>query len=323
MLGNVTIHAMPYEKELEVARRIAAQAGRLALENQARGFESETKPDDSPVTSADRANERLITKLLEEAFPNDGILGEEGAAREAHNGRRWLIDPIDGTRSFMRGIPTWGVMLALEAEGNVVVGACNLAALGELYFAAAGRGAYCNGKRIHCSPAKTPHQAMLCLTGFDKVVKHSWGARLLPWLTQFWSVRSMGGSMDAMCVASGRAEVWITMEAQAWDLAPLRIIGEEAGASFFNLDGKSSIYGGSCVITIPALENEIRGFLGIDSRKQRPQAGNQRRSKDHDAAMRFDSGAGSVRNVSGGRDSGRRAGDNLRRPRIHHDSKNV
>ena len=125
---------MPFEKELEVARRIAEQAGRLALENHARGFESETKPDDSPVTSADRANERLITKLLEEAFPDDGLLGEEGASREARSGRRWIIDPIDGTRSFMRGIPTWGVMLALEAEGEVVVGACNLAAAGGTLF---------------------------------------------------------------------------------------------------------------------------------------------------------------------------------------------
>lgn len=255
---------MPFEKELEVARRIAEQAGRLALENQARGFVSETKPDDSPVTSADRANERLITKLLEESFPDDGLLGEEGAAREGRSGRRWIIDPIDGTRSFMRGIPTWAVMLALEAEGKVVVGACNLAALGELYSAAAGLGAYCNGVRIHCSPAKPPARAIFCLTGFDKVAMRSWGERLLSWVTQFWSVRSMGGAMDAMCVASGRAEVWITMEAKAWDLAPLKIIGEEAGASFFNLDGKSSIYGGDCVLTIPSLENEIRRFLGID-----------------------------------------------------------
>jgi len=257
---------MPYEKELEIARSVAEQAGRLALENQERGFECETKPDDSPVTSADRANEKLITKLLAEAFPDDGLLGEEGATRESRNGRRWIVDPIDGTRSFMRGIPTWGVMLALEAEGEVVAGACNLPALGEVYSAAAGLGAYCNDTRIHCSAAKTPAQAMLCLTGFDKVLHHPWGSRVLPWLTQFWSVRSMGGCMDAMCVASGRAEVWITMEAKPWDLAPLKIIGEEAGAKFFNLDGQSTIAGGNCVMTIPSLENDVRAFLGIHLR---------------------------------------------------------
>ena len=254
---------MTFEKELEIARRIAEQAGRLALENHARGFESEVKPDDSPVTSADRANERLITKLLEEAFPEDGLLGEEGASREALNGRRWIIDPIDGTRIFMRGIPTWGVMLALEAEGNVVAGACNLPVLGELYSAAEGLGAYCNGKRIQCSSTTTLDQAMLCLSGFDKVMSWDWGKRLLTWIPQFWSVRSMGGCMDAMCVASGRAEVWITMEAKSWDLAPLKVIGEEAGARFFNLDGKSSIYGGNYAMTVPALEPMLRDFLGI------------------------------------------------------------
>jgi fructose-1,6-bisphosphatase/inositol monophosphatase family enzyme len=189
-------------------------------------------------------------------------LGEEGAARESSNGRRWIIDPIDGTKSFIRGIPTWGVMLALEENGNVVAGACNLPALGELYSAAAGLGAFCNGNRINCSSAKAPNQAMLCLTGFDKLISHSWGQSALSWITQFWSVRSMGGCMDALCVASGRAEVWISMEAKAWDLAPLKIIGEESGARFMNLDGGSSIYGGNCVLTVPALESTIRDFLG-------------------------------------------------------------
>jgi len=252
---------MPFEKELEIARNIAAQAGRLALENRARGFESETKPDDSPVTSADRANERLICQLLEQAFPDDGILGEEGAAREARSGRRWIIDPIDGTRSFMRGIPSWGVMLALEAQGEVVVGVCNLAPLGELYSAAAGLGAYCNSARIRVSQVKTTGQAMLCLTGFDKALRHNFDNQLLSWIRQFWTLRSMGGCMDAMCVAAGRAEVWITFEAKPWDLAPLKIIGEEAGARFFNFNGKSSIYGGNCVMTIPPLEAELRRFI--------------------------------------------------------------
>jgi histidinol phosphatase-like enzyme (inositol monophosphatase family) len=254
---------MTFEKELEVAQRVAAQAGRLALENHVKGFEIETKADHSPVTSADRANERLMTQLLEEAFPQDGLLGEEGVAREGRSGRRWIIDPIDGTRSFIRGIPTWGVMLALEAEDQVVAGACHLPVLGELYSAASGLGAYCNGTRIHCSRRASPDQAMLCLSGFDKVVEHPWGERLLAWITQFWSVRSMGGCMDAMCVASGRAEIWITMAGQSWDLAPLRIIGEQAGARFFNLDGKSSIYAGNCVLTVPALEPMLRDFLGV------------------------------------------------------------
>jgi len=253
---------MRFQRELEVAQIAAEQAGRLALENRERGFEAETKPDLSPVTTADHANERLISRLLEEAFPDDGLLGEEGAQRESRSGRRWIIDPIDGTRDFVRGIPTWGVMLALEAEGEIVAGACNLPALGELYSAALGAGAYCNASRIHVAPAKTLDQALVCLTAFNNLEGRLFAGRLLPWLAQFWAVRSMGGCMDAMAVASGRADAWIEVSAKAWDLAPLKIIAEEAGARFFNFDGKASIYGGNCVITIPSLEAEIRKFLG-------------------------------------------------------------
>ena len=252
---------MRFEKELEIARKIAAEAGRQALEHQARGFESETKSDLSPVTTADRANEALICRRLEEAFPDDGVLGEEGAARESRNGRRWLIDPIDGTRDFVRGIPTWGVMLALEADSEVVVGACNLAALGELYSAAGGIGAFRNDARIRAAAAKMPDRAVLCLNAFDSLVGRPFADRLLPWLEQFWAVRSLGGCMDAMAVACGRADAWIEVSAKAWDLAPLKIIAEESGARFFNFDGESSIYAGNCVICIPSLEAEISRFL--------------------------------------------------------------
>ncbi len=254
---------MPFETEMEVVRTVAEQAGRLALEHQAHGFEAETKKDLSPVTTADRANEQLINRLLAEAFPEDGLLGEEGSMRESRSGRRWIIDPIDGTRDFMRGIPTWGVLIALEAEGEVVTGACNLPALGELYFAAKGAGAFRNGSRIHVSDGKTVDQALICLTAFNNLNGRPFADRLNSWLSRFWAARSMGGCMDAMCVACGRADAWIEVEAKAWDLAALKIIAEEAGARFFNFDGRSSIYGGNCIITIPALEPEIRRFLGF------------------------------------------------------------
>jgi len=250
-----------FEKELDFVRRVSAEAGRLALEHQARGIEAESKPDESPVTAADRASEALICRRIDEEFSGDGVLGEEGATRDSRNGRRWIIDPIDGTRDFVRGIPTWGVMLALEAEGEVVAGACNLAALGEVYSAAKGLGAYRNDERIQCAAAKPPNQAVLCLNAFDSLVGRPFADRLLPWLEQFWAVRSLGGCMDAMAVACGRADAWIEVSAKAWDLAPLKIIAEESGARFFNFNSESSIYGGNCVICIPSLEAMVRAFL--------------------------------------------------------------
>jgi histidinol-phosphatase len=253
---------MTFEKEHDIAREVARQAGELALQNQTRGFDAETKSDLSPVTSADRANEQLICSLLEASFPEDGILGEEGAAKESHSGRRWIIDPIDGTRDFVRGIPTWGVLIGLEASGDVVVGACNVPAQGELYSAARGGGAYKNGSPIRISSITTPDQGVVCLDAFNNIHRHPFGERLISWMSQFWAVRSFGGCLDAMCVAAGRAEVWIEGEAKPWDFAPLKVIAEEAGARFFNFDGGSSIYGGNCVISVPSLEAEVRTFIG-------------------------------------------------------------
>src|SRR5215831_18883964 len=105
------------EREIEVALRAAKAAGNLAESYQGKGVSAVMKPDDSPVTVADRECERLIARALEEAFPSDGLFGEEGARKEAHNGRRWIIDPIDGTRDFIRGLPLWCTMIALEENG--------------------------------------------------------------------------------------------------------------------------------------------------------------------------------------------------------------
>ena len=105
---------MSFGRELEVARAVAVRSAELAIRHQAAGLKPEAKADDSPVTIADRECERLIAGVLTEAFPDDGILGEEGAKKESRNGRRWILDPIDGTRDFVRGNPFWAVLIGLE-----------------------------------------------------------------------------------------------------------------------------------------------------------------------------------------------------------------
>jgi fructose-1,6-bisphosphatase/inositol monophosphatase family enzyme len=252
---------MAWERELNVARRLAAQAGGVALSLQARGIRTESKPDLSPVTAADRECERLIAHGLEEAFAEDGLIGEEGTLKAAASGRRWIIDPIDGTKDYVRGCPTWGVLIALEVQGEVVTGVCHLAAQGAMYFAARGGGAYVDGSRIRVSGVGEPAQAVLCVNSLNEVGEMPFAGRLLEWTQRFWSVRSFGGCQDAMMVAAGRADAWIEPHAAAWDLAPLKIILEEAGAAFFNFDGGSSIYGGNAAACVPALEAELRRFI--------------------------------------------------------------
>jgi histidinol-phosphatase len=246
--------------ELEVAIQAARKAAELALRYQP-GIVVEQKPDNSPVTKADRECERLIAGMLTDAFPDDGLLGEEGARAESRSGRRWIIDPIDGTRDYVRGNPLWANLIALEVEDAIVAGIVNLPGLGLLYTAAQGGGAQRNGLAIRASSKTAIQDSVLCFNGFDKLDRLPPREKLLDWMGQFWAVRGLGGAPDAMMVASGQAEIWIEPSASPWDFAPLKIILEESGARFLNLDGGDSIYAGNGIGCAPGLEGEVKRFL--------------------------------------------------------------
>lgn len=249
------------EKELDVMRGLSREAGELAMRLRAAGIEFESKADESPVTAADRECEQLIARGLLDAFPDDGLLGEEGASKTSHNGRRWIIDPIDGTRDFVRGIPVWSSLIALENDGEIVAGIANFPARSEMFFASRGNGAFVNDSRIRASTRTTISQAVLCVSGLNSLNRYGFAPDLLKWMEPFWAVRCFGGCLDAMLVASGKAEIWIEGSAKPWDFAPLKIIGEEAGARFFNFEGKATIYGGNAVLCVPALESEALKFF--------------------------------------------------------------
>ncbi len=248
--------------ELDVATRAAKAAAELALKLQP-GIVAETKADNSPVTVADRECERLIAGMITEAFPSDGLMGEEGAHGQSSNGRKWIIDPIDGTRDFVRGNPLWANLIALEAQGEIVAGVVNLPLLSKLYTGARGMGAACNGITIHTSTKKTPEESVLCFNRYDRLEGFASREVLLDWAARFWSLRGLGGAADAMMVAAGQAEVWIEPAAAPWDFAPLKIILEEAGAHYLNFDGGSSIYAGNCIACAPGLEKEVRRLIGL------------------------------------------------------------
>ncbi len=249
-----------WARELEIATKAAKKAAEIALRYQP-NIVAETKPDKSPVTQADRECERMIARMLIEAFPGDGILGEEGARAESNTGRRWIIDPIDGTRDYVRGNPLWANLIALEVGDDVVVGVVNLPMLGKLYTASSGGGTHCNGTRVQASNKTTIEESVLCLNGYDKLANAPYRDRLLDWMARFWSVRGLGGAADAMLVASGQAEVWMEPSAHPWDFAPLKVILEEAGARYLNIDGGSSIYAGNGFGCAPRLEHEVRRFV--------------------------------------------------------------
>jgi histidinol-phosphatase len=252
---------MAFEHEVEVAKLAAQEAGNLALDFQRKGITAEIKADESPVTAADRACEKLIVDTISRQFPDDGILGEEGASRPAHNGRKWIVDPIDGTKDFVRGIPLWAVLIALEQDSEVIAAAAYSPGQGLLLHAGKGMGAWANGKRAHVSGRTDLSQAVLSFNGFNKIGVNRFADRVIPWVQQFWTVRSLGGAVDAMLLAQGQADIWIEPNAQSWDLAPLKLLIEEAGGRFAAFNGKSSIYEGNAYACTPALERYVFELL--------------------------------------------------------------
>jgi histidinol-phosphatase len=257
---------MDYKRELSLAKKLAEEAGRIGLDFQRRGVETEQKADESPVTAADRACEKLIVEGIASEFPDDGVLGEEGANRESRSGRKWIVDPIDGTKDFVRGIPLWAVLIGLEENGEIVAGVAHSPRQNWLLWASKGQGAWGNGERILVKDKSDPSKAVLSFNGFNKAGVDRFAPSLLEWVSGFWAVRSLGGAVDAMLLASGRADVWIEPNAQPWDLAPLKILIEEAGGKFGAFDGSNSIYGGNAWACVPGLTGYVQQLLNGSER---------------------------------------------------------
>jgi histidinol-phosphatase len=255
----------PFAQELEVVSEIVRRAGETALRYWRSGLTADAKSDDSPVTIADRECERLISAALDERFPEDGLLGEEGSAKPSRSGRRWIVDPIDGTRDFVRGNPMWSMLIGLEAGGDVVAGFAYFPALGELATASRGGGAHINGTAIHASAETEVSRSVLSVDAFNHARRYPWHDRLVEFMEPFWAVRCFGGSYDAVMVARGMSELWIETAGKPWDFIALKIIAEEAGARYFNYDGGATIYGGNCVVCAPGLEAVARRFVGLPS----------------------------------------------------------
>ena len=147
------------------------------------------------------------------AFPEDGLLGEEGAIARAGTSKV-DIDPIDGTSDFVRGLPFWAVLIGLEVDGEVVVGVTNMPLQNNMYHAVKRIGAFAMTRGSRCPVFRRLPEALACVNGINNVTEFRWAAKLLSWLDQFWAVRSLGGCMDAMMLASGHAELWLEAHAK-------------------------------------------------------------------------------------------------------------
>lgn len=252
-----------YERELQIAIDITRQAGTLALQYFEQATPAEEKQDSSPVTLADRECEKLTARLLQEKFPEDGILGEEGSLISSRSGRRWLIDPIDGTRDFVRRNGFWSVQLALQVGSRVELGLIYCPCREEMLHAASGAGCFLNDTPVTASNIKRIDKSILMVSGF-KVAWKSWPPEAVRYLTEnCWTVRCYGGCYDVIMLARGKADIWLSGSGMEWDYAPVQVIARECGARFLTRSGGDRIDEKHCVLCAPGIETELRKILRI------------------------------------------------------------
>lgn len=221
----------------------------------------ETKPDLTPVTDADREVETRIRSRLAGERPEDGVLGEEFG--EAAGGeRRWLVDPIDATKNFVRGVPVWATLLALERNGAVEVGVVSAPALRRRWWAVRGGGAFADGDAIHVSSVRELDAAHLGYDDVPDLERHGLGERFLALARRCWRTRGFGDFWQHVLVAEGALDVAIEPAVAPWDLGPLIVIVEEAGGRLTDLSGRARIDGGSVVTTNGLLHDDVLEAMG-------------------------------------------------------------
>lgn len=251
---------------LDFAVHLARQAGEITKQYFNSSFVTERKADRSFVTNADRDAESFLRSAITQAFPADGILGEEEGERKGTSGRRWIVDPIDGTYSFVHGVPLYAVLIGLEIDGEPIVGAVNLPALNELVYAARGLGCFWNGKPAHVSATASLPEALLLCTDFGTCEPHGFGvaANVLQRIVN--ARRTWGDAYGHVLVATGRADIMLDPIMNVWDCAALLPIVSEAGGRFTDWRGQDTIHGGNAISTNALLFDQIMDVIREHSR---------------------------------------------------------
>jgi len=243
---------------LEEAVALARAAGRVTL----RWFRADNvivdrKGDGTPVTDADRAAERFVREQLAATHPDDSVIGEEEPDTRGSSERRWIVDPIDGTKAFTHGVPLYSTLLAVEDEHGPAVGVIDLPALGETVYAGRGLGCFCNDVAARVSPRDQLPGSYLTTSGFDYWDEHA----LVAVRHSGLQMRTWGDGYGYALVATGRVEAMVDPVAARWDLAAMPVIIGEAGGRFTDLRGEPRTDGGSGLATNGALHDAVLALL--------------------------------------------------------------
>lgn len=252
--------------DLTLALGLAESADAMTMDRfGALDLRIETKPDLTPVTDADQSVERELRDMLGREHPDDKVFGEEFGGTTTSSGRQWIIDPIDGTKNFVRGVPVWCTLIALLQDGVPVVGVVSAPALGRRWWAAQGTGAFSSfagaTRRISVSGVAALESASLSYsdltTGWEDRRE-----RFVALTDHVWRVRAYGDFWSYCLVAEGAVDIAVEPEVKVWDIAPLDLIVREAGGRFTGVDGSPGPHGGSAVATNGLLHDAVLARLG-------------------------------------------------------------
>jgi histidinol-phosphatase len=251
-----------FSDELKFALELCDEIDQYTLSSfEKREFSVMTKADLSPVTEIDQETEKRIRIAIEEAFPQDGIEGEEHGIDKKASSRNWVVDPIDGTKNFLRGVPIWGTLIALCVEDQPVMGVVSAPSLHRRWWASTGEGSYLNNKQIHVSKVDDLEQAQASfgnMSHFEPAGFHGGLDRLN---SRIYRARGIGDFWSHMLVAEGALECGLDPVVEPYDIAPLKIIVEEAGGRFTSFHGENTIRGGSGISTNGILHDKLREIV--------------------------------------------------------------
>lgn len=234
---------------LDFALDAVWQAGRITLGYFQSGVTAERKADNSPVTIADKQAEQRLRALITQYWPDHGIIGEEFGQQDSQSGLTWTVDPIDGTKSFVQGVPLYAVLLALTDGKRPLVGVAHFPALNETVYAMQGGGCFWNGRRCHVSNVDDIRNAVLLASEAGNYAKHGKEAAWQRLIAATYIQRTWGDAYGYALVATGRAEIMLDAAMQVWDCGPLQVIMEEAGGTFTDWKGTPTIYGKESIAT--------------------------------------------------------------------------
>lgn len=257
------------ERLTEFAEKTIKKANLITLKYYSKKIKYRVKENLTPVTAADIKAENFILGRIKEKFPSHSIHAEEHGSADNNSDFKWIIDPIDGTKNFMRKYPFWGTLLSLEFQGEVVLGVISMPVLKEFYIAAKGKGCYMNGKKMKVSKVKKLSDSYLLHGGLNYIFSEPYRQNFVNLVHNVYYDRGFGDCHGHTYIINGKAEVMVDPHVAPYDVAPVKICVEEAGGRFTDINGKNTIYSGSAVVTNGRVHDAVLELLNenLESRE--------------------------------------------------------